>query len=81
MPTTQDLDYAFVIATALEKTISCRTDVRVINDASLSFRNDASCEISLVVIECQAHLFFLERMWDESLDFRPVPRAHLKELA
>ena len=35
VPTTQDLDYAFVIATDLEKILSCPADVRVINDTSL----------------------------------------------
>ncbi|MBC8254563.1 MAG: nucleotidyltransferase domain-containing protein [Ardenticatenia bacterium] len=42
VPTTQDLAYAFVIATDLEKTVSCLADVRVINDAPLPSRCNVS---------------------------------------
>ena len=81
VPTTQDLDYAFVIATDLEKTMSRRTDVRVINDAPLPFRYNVSCGIPLIINDRQAHFSFLERTWDDFLDFRPVAMAYLKDLA
>ena len=81
VPTTQDLDYAFVVTTDLEKTMSCRTDVRVINDAPLPFRYNVSCGIPLIINDRQAYFSFLERTWDEFLDFRPVAMAYLKELA
>jgi len=81
VPTTQDLDYAFVIATDLDKTMSCRIDVRVINDAPLPFRYNISCGIPLIINDRQAYFSFLERTWDDFLDFRPVAMAYLKELA
>ncbi len=81
VPTTQDLDYAFVIATDLEKIMSRRTDVRVINDAPLPFRYNVSCGIPLIINDRQAYFSFLERTWDDFLDFRPVAMAYLKELA
>ena len=81
VPTTQDLDYAFVIATDLDKTMSCRTDVRVINNAPLPFRYNVSCGIPLIINDRQAYFSFLERTWDDFLDFRPVAMAYLKDLA
>ena len=80
VPVTQDLDYAFVIATDLEKTVSSRTDVRVINDAPLPFRYNVSCGMPLIINDRQAYFSFLERTWDEFLDFSPVAMAYLKEL-
>jgi hypothetical protein len=55
-------------------------DVRIINDAPLPFRYNVSRGIPLVLNDRNAFFQFLERTWDEFLDFQPVAMQYLKEL-
>jgi hypothetical protein len=78
--TAADLDYGFTLADELEKVVSYPVEVRVINDAPLGFRYNVSRGIALVVNDEQIFYNFLERTWDEFLDFQPVAMQYLKEL-
>jgi predicted nucleotidyltransferase len=80
VPATLDLDYAFMLADELERVVPLPVDVRVINDAPLIFRYNVSKGIPLVVNDSDAYYFFLERTWDEFLDFQPVAMQYLKEM-
>jgi len=80
VPPSADLDYAFTLTDELEKTAPCSVDVRVINEAPLSFRYNVSRGIPLIVHDRQAFVRFLERTWDAFLDFRPLAMQYLKEL-
>ena len=75
-----DLDYAFDLADALEAVAPHPADVRVVNDAPLGFRYNVSRGIPLVVHDAETYARFLERTWDEYLDFEPVARRFLKEM-
>jgi len=78
--TRDDLDYSFVLADELEAVVSFPVDVRVINDAPLPFRFNVSRGTPLVVRDPQAFFAFLERTWDEYLDFQPVAMQYLREM-
>ena len=78
--TSSELDYAFTIADELEQVAPCSVDVRVINNAPLPFRYNVSRGIPLVINNKEVFYHFLERTWDEFLDFQPVAMQYLKEL-
>jgi predicted nucleotidyltransferase len=81
VPASSELNYVFALADELEQVAPCSVDVRVINDAPLPFRYNVSKGIPLVVNHKQAYTHFLERTWDEFLDFQPVAMQYLRELA
>jgi predicted nucleotidyltransferase len=80
LPASAELDYAFALADELESVVTQRVDVRVINDAPLVFRYNVSRGIPLLVNDEAAYTHFLERTWDEFLDFQPLAMRYLKEL-
>jgi predicted nucleotidyltransferase len=80
VPASAELDYAFALADELEQVASHPVDVRVINDAPLPFRYNVSRGILLMVNDKEVFARFLERTWDEFLDFQPVAMQYLKEL-
>ena len=80
VPASAELDYAFALADELEQVASHPVDVRVINDAPLPFRYNVSRGIPLIVNNKEVFTSFLERTWDEFLDFQPVAMQYLKEL-
>jgi predicted nucleotidyltransferase len=80
VPASVELDYAFALADELEQVALHPVDVRVINDAPLSFRYNVSRGIPLMVNDKEVFARFLERTWDEFLDFQPVAMQYLKEL-
>ncbi len=81
LPSSADLDYAFKLADELENAVPYPIDVRVINDAPLGFRYNVSRGLALLVNDRQAFANFLERTWDEYLDFQPVAARYFKEMA
>jgi predicted nucleotidyltransferase len=81
LPPAQDLDFAFDLAAKLEKLIPFPVDVRVINDAPLAFRYNVSKGIPLIVHDEEQFARFLERTWDEYLDFEPVAMQYIREMA
>jgi predicted nucleotidyltransferase len=80
VPASAELDYAFALADELEQVALHPVDVRVINDAPLPFRYNVSRGIPLMVNDKEAFARFLERTWDEFLDFQPVAMQYLQEL-
>ena len=78
--TSSEVDYVFTIADEFEQVAPCSVDVRVINDAPLPFRYNVSRGIPLVINDKEVFYHFLERTWDEFLDFKPVAIQYLKEL-
>ncbi|HLF27045.1 MAG TPA: nucleotidyltransferase domain-containing protein [Anaerolineae bacterium] len=76
-----ELDYGFRLADELQAAVSFPVDVRVVNDAPPGFRYNVSRGIPLVVNDAEAYARFLERTWDEFLDFQPVALRYLKEMA
>jgi predicted nucleotidyltransferase len=79
VPPASDLDYAFTLADQIQDLIKFPVDVRVINDAPLPFRYNVSRGIPLIVNDKEVYARFLERTWDEYLDFHPVALQYLKE--
>jgi predicted nucleotidyltransferase len=80
VPISSELDYAFALADELEQVAPCSVDVRVINGAPLPFRYNVSRGVPLVINDKEAFYQFLERTWDEFLDFRPVAMQYLREM-
>lgn len=76
-----DLDYAFALADELAAIVPFPVDVRVINDAPLPFRYNVSRGIPLMVKDEECFYTFLERTWDEYLDFQPILLQYLRDLA
>jgi hypothetical protein len=76
-----DLHYAFALADNLAVMVPFPVDVRVINDAPLPFRYSVSRGIPLAVRDEECFYAFLERTWDEYLDFQPVALQYLRDLA
>jgi predicted nucleotidyltransferase len=80
VPPHEDWTYAFALADEMSSVVPYPVDVCVINDAPLPFRYNVSKGIALVVNDSEAFFTFLERTWDEFLDFRPVAMRYLEEL-
>ena len=81
VPAEKDLDYEVALTNALKEPVPCPLDVRVVNDAPLPFRYSVSRGRPLAARNRRALVEFLERAWDEYLDFEPVARRYLLELA
>jgi hypothetical protein len=76
-----DLDFAFALADELAKVVPFPVDVRVINDAPLPFRYNVSRGIPLAARDEEALYTFLERTWDDWLDFKSIALQYLREMA
>lgn len=75
-----EMSYSFALADELQHIVHYPVDVRIINDTPLGFRYNVSCGTALVVNDAEKFYAFLERTWDEYLDFQPVAWQYLKEL-
>ena len=80
VPEPIELDYMFDRADELERLLPYPVDVRVINDAPLPFRYNVSRGVKLVAHDEELYYTFLERTWDEYLDFEPVLLQYLRDL-
>ncbi len=80
VPPLADLSYAFDLADELGQVVAYPVDVRIINQAPLPFRYNVSRGQALLVNDEAALLHFLERTWDEFLDFKPVAMQYIREL-
>ncbi|MHC4745489.1 MAG: nucleotidyltransferase domain-containing protein [Planctomycetota bacterium] len=80
VPESAEWDYAFTLADELERVVPYPVDVRVINNAPLTFRYNVSRGKVLVANNEPGLFHFLERTWDEFLDFQPVAMQYLKEI-
>jgi len=74
-----ELNFTFDLEVALQKEAGHPVDVRVINDAPLPFRYNVSRGIPLVVNNTETFANFLERTWDEYLDFQPIALRYLQD--
>lgn len=79
--TGNDYDYAFALADELEAVTGFAVDVRVVNNAPLPFRYNVSRGQPLLIQDPEIYYAFLERAWDEYLDFEPVAMQYLQEMA
>lgn len=75
-----EMSYSFALADQLQHVVRYPVDVRIINDAPLGFRYNVSRGTALVINNAEQFYTFLERTWDEYLDFQPVAWQYLKEL-
>ena len=80
IPARQDIDYMFDLAEQLTHTLACPIDVRVINDAPLSFRYNVSRGQALMVNDAESLARFRETTWDAYFDFQPIALQYLKDM-
>ncbi len=80
-PATEDLTLAFALADQLEAVSPYPLDVHVVNDAPLGFRYNVSKGLPLLINDEEAYFHFLERTWDDYLDFYPVAMQYVRDLA
>ncbi len=79
LPKPERFRFALDLSVQLRLTLGHPVDVRVLNDAPLSFRYHALAGSPLVVRD-EAFLADLRaRTWDEYLDFQPFARRFLRE--
>ncbi|MEZ4712184.1 MAG: nucleotidyltransferase domain-containing protein [Caldilineaceae bacterium] len=81
MSAREELAYAFDLADELVHRLHFPVDVRVINRAPLAFRYHVSKGQLLLAREEEQYAQFLERTWDEYLDFKPIAMQYLREMA
>lgn len=79
-PAEGDLLLGVRLERVLRAAVSHPVDVRILNDASLPFRYNVSKGVPLVVNDTEAYYTFVERAWDEYLDFKPIAMRYLKEM-
>jgi predicted nucleotidyltransferase len=70
---------ALELSVQLRLTLGFPVDVRVLNDAPLSFRYHALRGSSLLVRDEELLAELRTRTWDEYLDFQPFARRYLRE--
>ncbi|MCS6906488.1 MAG: nucleotidyltransferase domain-containing protein [Anaerolineales bacterium] len=76
----QDLDFEFRVESELRRRLRFPVDVRIVNEAPLSFRYHVSIGVPLWVRDEEAYSTFRERTWDEYFDFQPIALAYLREM-
>ena len=81
MSAREELAYAFALADELTHRLHFPVDVRVINWAPLAFRYHVSKGQLLLARDADRYTQFLERTWDEYLDFKPIAMQYLREVA
>lgn len=79
-PAEDDLLLGVRLERALQAAVSHPVDVRILNDATLPFRYSVSKGVPLIVNDAEAYYTFVERAWDEYLDFKPIAMRYLKEM-
>lgn len=80
IPARQDLNYMFTLAEQLTQALACPIDVRVINDAPLTFRYNVSRGQTLIVNDAESLAHFRETVWDAYFDFQPIALQYLKDM-
>jgi hypothetical protein len=83
VPARHDVDYILTLGMELERTLTrpVPVDVVVLNDAPLPFRYNVRMRgVALLVNDWEAYYTFLERTWDDYLDFEPIAMRYLAEL-
>ncbi len=80
VPESDAWSFASQLATDLELAIRYPVDLVILNYASIAVRYYASLGEVLVCKDAETRYLFLERAWDEYLDFEPFLRASLRDL-
>jgi predicted nucleotidyltransferase len=73
-------DYEVSLSLRLEEALNLPVDVKVLNEAALSFRYHVSRGLLLLSRDDSIREDFLQRTWSEYLDFLPLSRIYLEEL-
>jgi uncharacterized protein len=80
VPRDAEFDFVFALADELEQVVPLPVDVRVVNDAPLPFRFNVSRGAPLFIRDEELYYAFVERAWDEWLDFEPVANQYLRDM-
>ena len=81
IPANKHLDHEFALLDELSNFVAYPLDIRVINSVPLAFRYKVSGGRLLFNRDEKRLTSFLERTWDEYLDFKPIIRKYFEELA
>jgi uncharacterized protein len=75
-----DFEFCFRLERRLRKALHLPVDVRIINEASLSFRYNVSKGAPLLINDEELYAQFLESTWDRYLDFEPVALDYIRQM-
>jgi len=78
---TDDIEYEISLSLRLEKELGLPVDVKILNNAPLSFRYHASRGTLLLTRDESVRESFLNRTWGEYFDFLPLSRIYAEELS
>jgi hypothetical protein len=77
---TDDVEYEISLSLQLEKELGLPVDIKILNNAPLSFRYHASRGTLLLTRDESVRENFLNRTWSEYFDFLPLSRIYQEEL-
>jgi predicted nucleotidyltransferase len=75
-----DVEYEISFSFRLEKELGLPVDVKILNNAPLSFRYHASQGMLLLTRDESIRENFLNKTWSEYFDFLPLSRIYLEDL-
>ena len=75
-----DVEYEIALSLRLGKEMGLPVDVKLLNDAPLSFRYHASRGMLLMTRDESFREEFLNRTWGEYFDFLPLSRIYREEM-
>jgi predicted nucleotidyltransferase len=76
----EDFEYEADLSVEMQSILRFPIDVKVLNSAPLAFRHNASKGRLILSRDDGIRWNFLERTWDDYLDFKPIAIRHLKEV-
>jgi len=74
------VEHEISLSLQIEKKLGLPVDVKILNNAPLSFRYHATRGILLLTKDESVREDFLQRTWSEYFDFLPLSRIYLEEL-
>jgi predicted nucleotidyltransferase len=74
------VDYEISLSLGLEKATGLPVDVKLLHDAPLSFRYQASRGVLLMTRDESVREEFLNKTWGEYFDFVPLSRIYREEM-
>jgi hypothetical protein len=80
VPSGDHVEYEISLSLQLEKRLRLPVDVKILNNAPLSFRYHASRGILLLTRDESIRENFLTRTWSEYFDFLPLSRIYQEEM-
>jgi predicted nucleotidyltransferase len=76
----EGIEYELDQSILLERILKMPVDVKILNSAPLAFRYHATKGLLILSRDDELREEFIERAWDEYLDFKPVALTHLREV-